>query len=125
VDYSLVGKPNNYAMKEWHLEHVEKTIVRFAEGLSEDANSYERRNYKKYGGISHCIKQIEYDMHHGVQTDEVVELLRKIRLQKKYAKLRSNADAKLRLKELEDQLSGSPVLPEKLQWHRYAYKQKS
>jgi hypothetical protein len=22
-------KPNNYAMKDWHLEHVEKVIIRF------------------------------------------------------------------------------------------------
>lgn len=43
---------NNYAMKDWHLEHVEKTIVRFATGLSQDANYYERRNYKKYGGVT-------------------------------------------------------------------------
>lgn len=116
---------NNYAMKDWHLEHVEKTIVRFATGLSQDANYYERRNYKKYGGISRCIKQIEYDMHHGVKMGEVMEILRKIRLNRKYAKLRSNAGANSRLKELEDQLSGSAKLPEKLRWHRFAFKQKS
>jgi hypothetical protein len=124
IEYYHVVKSNNYAMKEWHLEHVEKTIVRFVAGLSQDANSYERRNYKKYGGISYCIRQIEYDIHHGVEMDEVLEILRKIRLNKKYAKLRSNAEAKRRLKQLEDQLSGSEILPEKLLWHSYAYKQK-
>jgi hypothetical protein len=110
-------------MKEWHLDHVEKTIVRFATGLAENANSYEIRNHKKYGGISNCIRQIEYDMHHGVELDEVKEILRKIRLQKKYARLRSNEEAKRRLMELEDQLSGSTLVPEKLKWHQYAYKQ--
>ena len=75
--------------------------------------------------VSRCIKQIEYDMHHGVKMGEVMEILRKIRLNRKYAKLRSNAGANSRLKELEDQLSGSAKLPEKLRWHRFAYKQKS
>jgi hypothetical protein len=27
-------KPNNFAMKDWHLEHVEKVIVRFVKGIS-------------------------------------------------------------------------------------------
>lgn len=112
-------------MKEWHVQHVEKTIVRFAAGLSYDANSYERRNYKRYGGISYCIRQLEYDMHHGVEIQELFEILRKIKLNKKYAKLRSNAGAKRRLKELEDQLTGSAILPEKLIWHSFAYKQKA
>ena len=97
-------------MREWHLEHVEKTIVYFAQGLSDNANPYQKRNHKKYGTISHCIKQIEYDKHHGVQADEVMQILHKIKLQKKYAGLRSNAEAKSRLKELEDQLSGSATL---------------
>jgi hypothetical protein len=32
-------KPNNYAMKDWHLEHVEKVILRFIRGISPDASS--------------------------------------------------------------------------------------
>ena len=41
-------KPNNYAMKDWHLEHVEKVILRFIRGISPDASSFEKRNYKRY-----------------------------------------------------------------------------
>ncbi len=90
-------KRNNYAMKDWHLEHVEKVIIRFAEGLSPDASSFEKRNYKKYGTIAYCIKQIEYDMKQGVEKIEVMEILHKIKLHKKHAKIRPNAEAAPRL----------------------------
>jgi hypothetical protein len=116
-------KPNNYAMKDWHCEHVEKVVVRFAKGLSPDASSFEKRNYKKYGTITHCVKQIEYDMQHGVEKTEVMEIMRKIRLDEKYAELRLNAEANARLEELEDQLSGAKKVDELL-WHRNAYRER-
>ena len=40
-------KPNSFAMREWHLEHVEKVIVRYVKGLSPTATSFEKRNFKK------------------------------------------------------------------------------
>jgi uncharacterized protein YlbG (UPF0298 family) len=117
-------RPNNYAMKGWHLKHAETTIVRYANGLSPDASAFERRNYKKYGTIAHCVKQLEYDMMHGVEKSEVMEIFRKIRLAKKYAKLQSNADALARLQQLEDQLSGVQKIAEdqRFLWHRNAYR---
>lgn len=39
-------KPNNFAMKDWHLEHVEKIIIRYIKGISPDASSFEKRNFK-------------------------------------------------------------------------------
>jgi hypothetical protein len=116
--------PNNFAMKDWHLEHVEKVVVRFAHGLSHDASSFEKRNYKKYGTITFCARQIEYDMKHGVGREEVMEVFRKIRLDKKYAKLRSDAGAVVRLQELEDLLSGAQKISseDKFLWHRNAYR---
>ena len=75
-------KSNNFAMKDWHLEHVEKVIVRFAQGLSPDASSFEKRNHMRYGSVTRCARQIEYDMRQGVEKDEVVEVFRKIKLNK-------------------------------------------
>jgi hypothetical protein len=46
-------------MKDWHLEHVEKVIVRYVKGVSPDASSFEKRNYKKYSTVSSCAKQID------------------------------------------------------------------
>lgn len=108
-------------MKDWHLEHAEKVIVRFVKGLSPDASAFEKRNYKKYGTVTHCIKQIQYDMQHGVEKMEVMEILRKIRLHKKYEELRLVVEAMQRLEDLEDRLSGTNKV-ENLLWYDRAYK---
>jgi hypothetical protein len=98
-------KPNNYAMKDWHLEHVEKVIIRFVKGISPDASSFEKRNYKKYSTVSSCAKQIEYDIKHGVTMDEVLNVVRKIRHEKQFKELQKIPDALQRLDEIERQIS--------------------
>lgn len=119
-------KPNNFAMKDWHLEHVEKTIVRFSKGLSPDASAYEKRNHKKYGTLSYCIKQIEYDMKHGVDKAQVMEVMRKIRLDKKYVELRKDVEAAARLGSLENMLlSDAQKIEEAHAWYNNAHKERS
>jgi hypothetical protein len=98
-------KPNNFAMKDWHLEHVEKVIIRYVKGISPDASSFEKRNFKKYSTISSCAKQIEYDIKHGVSIEEVSAVMQKIRLDKSFAELRMNPENVQRLDELERLLS--------------------
>jgi hypothetical protein len=98
-------KPNNFAMREWHLEHVEKVIIRYIKGISPDASSFEKRNFKKYSTISSCAKQIEYDIKHGVTIEEVLALMQKIRHNKSFSELRINPETVQRLDELERQLS--------------------
>ena len=98
-------KPNNFAMKEWHLEHVEKVIIRYIKGISPDASSFEKRNFKKYSTISSCTKQIEYDIKHGVTMDEVLAVMQKIRHDKSFSELRLNPETVQRVEELERQLS--------------------
>ena len=98
-------KPNNYAMKDWHLEHVEKVIVRFVKGISPDASSFEKRNYKRYSSVSSCAKQIEYDIKHGVSMDEVLDVVRKIRHDKQFHDLRKNPESLQRLDEIQRQIS--------------------
>lgn len=122
--YYDVVKSTNYPMKGWHREHAERTIVRFAIGLSEDASEFEKRNYRKYGTLAACIRQIEYDMHHGVQKREVMEIIRKIGRNKKYASIKSDREAMARLQELRDLLSGISKEEERLAWHQHAYKEK-
>jgi hypothetical protein len=98
-------KPNNFAMKDWHLEHVEKVIIRYIKGISPDASSFEKRNFKRYSTISSCAKQIEYDIKHGVTTEEVLAVMQKIRHDKSFVVLRTNPETVQRLDELERQLS--------------------
>jgi hypothetical protein len=107
-------------MKDWHLEHAEKAIVNFVRGLSVNASPYEKTLHKKYGTIANCIKQVEYDMHHGVQKGEIQQIIRKIgRTQKK---TKSSREAKRRLEELENYLLGISE-PERLDWVEHAHKQ--
>jgi hypothetical protein len=98
-------RSNNFVMKDWHLKHVEKVIIRCIKGISPDASSFEKRNFKKYGTMLGCSKQIEYDMKHGVTNEEVLMIMQKIRLDKTFADLRSSPQTLQRLDELERQLS--------------------
>lgn len=98
-------KPNNFAMRDWHLEHVEKVILRYMKGISPDASSFEKRNFKKYSTITSCSKQIEYDIKHGVTLQEVTDLINKIRNDTSYSEVRQNQDAIQRLDELQRQLN--------------------
>lgn len=118
-------KSNSFAMKEWHLEHSEKVIVRFVKGLSSEATAFERRNHKRYGSITQCVKQLDYDMKHGVERGEIMEVIRKIRMLKKHAELRSDPAAVQRLTSLEELLSGAKKMEAELLWHNYAYRPKS
>jgi hypothetical protein len=105
----LAMKPNNFAMKDWHLEHVEKVIIRYIKGISPTASSFEKRNFKKYSTTSSCAKQIEYDIKHGVTSQEVLGVMQKIRSDKSFSELRSNPEIVQRLDELERQLSTKKV----------------
>jgi len=49
-------------MREWHAEQMEKTIVKFVTGLSENATNWQRRQRKRYRTITHCCRQINYDL---------------------------------------------------------------
>jgi hypothetical protein len=71
---------NSYPMKEWHLENMKKTVLRYVTGLPATATSYQKRQYKKYSGnLSKIHKSIAFDVKHGVTTIEVLEFLDKVR----------------------------------------------
>src|SRR5215218_7652534 len=94
-------KPNSFAMREWHVEHVEKVIVRYVKGISPTATSFEKRNFKKYSTMSNCTKQIEYDKKHGVTEEEVIAVMQRIRNDDSFSELRKNPDSVQRLDELK------------------------
>lgn len=88
-------------MKQWHLEHVEKTIKKFIVGLSETASIWEKRQHKKYGTIANCCKQIDYDLKHGVTIEEVSIVLEKINSDVTFAPVMQNASSIQRFNEIE------------------------
>ena len=92
---------NSFPMKQWHLEHVEKTIKKFITGLSETASIWEKRQHKRYGTIANCCKQVDYDLKHGVTIDEVIQVLQKIKHDETFAPVIQIEKAMLRFNEIE------------------------
>lgn len=88
-------------MKEWHVERMEKTVVKYVKGLSENASGWEKRNHKKYGGLARICREIEYDVRHGVTPEQVTSVLRSIRNDRSFSTLRKNAGSIQRLEEVE------------------------
>lgn len=71
----------NYPMKEWHFEHMQKTILKYISGLTETekSSSWKVKQHKKYGGnLPNVRRNINFDIHHGVTREEVTEFLDKI-----------------------------------------------
>ena len=88
-------------MRQWHVEHMQKTVLKYVKGLSADASSWERKNHKKYGSITNVCKQIEYDMKHGVTREEIFASLSKIHTHSSYQALRLDSGSMGRLSEIE------------------------
>ena len=65
-------------MREWHVKHMEKIVVKFVTGLSETATNWEKRQNKRYGRVSTVCRQIGYDIKQGVTNEQVLLLLQKI-----------------------------------------------
>ena len=96
-------------MREWHIEHMEKTVVKYVKGLSDNATGWEKRNHKKYGNLANICRQIEYDIKHGVSSDQVTSLLEKIRKDSYFSTLRKSNGSMERLAEIESQFSKQKI----------------
>ena len=80
---------------------MQKTVLKYVKGLSADANSWERRNHKKYGKITNICRQIEYDMRHGVTREELLASFSEIHIHSSYQALRRDSGSMGRLSEIE------------------------
>ena len=92
-------------MRQWHVEHMEKTIVKYVGGLSQEATSWEKKQHKKYGNFANVCRQIDYDMKHGVTEDQVMLFIQNLRRSSNFAKVRKNESALIRLEEVEGHYS--------------------
>ena len=80
---------NSYPMKEWHLENMKKTILKYVTGLSKNASSYQKRQHKKYGGnLANVHRNIDFDIRHGVTIQEVIVFLDKVRNAAEFSNVR-------------------------------------
>jgi hypothetical protein len=88
-------------MREWHVKHMQDTIVKYLTGLSENATRYQKRLDKKYGNLTQVTKRIDYDLKHGVERQEVVAFLALIKSDQSFFELRKTIGFEDRLYSLE------------------------
>jgi hypothetical protein len=88
-------------MREWHVKHMEKTIIKFVTGLSENASKREKMQNKRYGRITNVCRQIGYDIKQGATNEQVLLFLQKIRSDSSFSSLRGNHGSIQRLDEVE------------------------
>ena len=80
---------------------MEKTVIKYIKGLPENATAWEKRQHRRYGGITRVCRQINYDIKHGVTNEQVLELLQAIKTDSTYLYLRTEVDCMDRLAEIE------------------------
>jgi nicotinic acid mononucleotide adenylyltransferase len=106
--YSIVrlAKQNSYPLKDWHFEHMQKTVVKFISGLSEleSGSSWKKRQHKKYSGnIGYVRRSVQFDIKHGVSSEEVVTFLDRVRNDISFSDVRKNVGSGQRLEQLENE----------------------
>jgi hypothetical protein len=106
---------NNYPLREWHVEHMKKTVVKYVTGLSPDASSWQKRQHKKYNKIANIRRGISYDIKHGVTNAEVISFMDEVRNNLSFLNLRKVDGSIDRLDEIEKEFT-SPTTPIKYQW---------
>jgi hypothetical protein len=102
-------------MKEWHVEHMQKAVVKYVRGLTSDASGWEKRNHKKYGSLANMCRQIEYDVKHGVAMEQVLAMFQKVRMDSSYSELRKGTGSMERLAEVESHFTRPKAI--ELRWH--------
>ena len=107
-------------MREWHVKHMEQTLVKFITGLSEDASRWQMKLNKKYGTIGRVSKRIEYDIKHGVTKGQVISFLQLIRTESSFSEVRTHDGSMERLDEIQAYFGESPKNPQNHdKWYSY------
>jgi len=95
-------KYNHFPLKEWHIEHMKKTIVKFITGLSDNPSRWEARQNKKYNNIFYVQRGLSHDIKHGVSNNEIQMFLHKIDIDSSFIDLRNIEGFRKRFLEIED-----------------------
>src|SRR5256885_14251466 len=99
---------NNFLRREWHFEQMKKTVEKYVTELSETASMWEKKQHKRYARISIVCRQIDYDIKHGVTSDQVLLLLQKIRTHSSFSTLLKNEGSLKRLDEIKEHFVPTP-----------------
>ena len=93
-------------MKEWHFEHMQKTILKYVSGLTETekGSPWKVKQHKRYGGnLGNVRRNINFDIKHGVTREEVVAFPDKVLNDPSFSNTRKIAGSIDRIKELQHQ----------------------
>jgi hypothetical protein len=99
-----VTNQNIYPMRDWHFEHMQKTILKYVSGLTanEKLSSWKVKQHKRYGGnIVNVRRNIKDDIQHGVTREEVSEFLDKIQNDPSFSDIRRIAGSIERIRDLK------------------------
>ena len=81
---------------------MQKTIVKYVSGLSDNATSFQKKQHKRYGGnLANVHRNIEFDIKHGVTREEVAVFLDKVRNDSSFSNVRQSVGSKERLEQLQ------------------------
>jgi hypothetical protein len=100
----MLNQNNNYPMRDWHFEHMKKTVLKYVTGLSETekGSSWKVKQHKRYGGnLPNVRRNIRDDIQHGVTRDEVTAFLDKVLNDPSFSDVRAVAGSIERIKELQ------------------------
>jgi hypothetical protein len=97
-----LANQNSYPLKDWHFEHMQKTVLKYVSGLSENALPFQKRMHKKYSGnLSFVQRNIQFDIKHGVTREDVDIFLEEVRNDSSFADVRKNLGSGERLEQLQ------------------------
>jgi hypothetical protein len=88
-------------MREWHVEHMQKTIIKYISGISDTMSLLQARQYMKYYNISNVQKTLYYDTNHGVTKEDILLFIENVRNHPSYYVLQNNKLAMEKLRNIE------------------------
>jgi hypothetical protein len=100
----MVNQINSYPMRDWHFEHMKKTVLKYVAGLSETekGSSWKVKQHKRYGGNLYNVRRnIKGDIQQGVTREEVTSFLDKVLNNPSFSDVRAVAGSIERIKELQ------------------------
>lgn len=80
---------------------MQDTVIMYLTGLPEDASGFQRKLYRKYGGITKVRRRIEYDLKQGATDNDLMSFLKTVKKDPFFSELRNNEGFDDRLNEVE------------------------
>jgi hypothetical protein len=95
-------------MRDWHVKHMQDTIVKYLTGISENATRWQKRLDKKYGNLTQVTKRIDYDLKHGVERQEVISFLELIKIEEPHS------SSNTYIFDMTDVTHGTPIIAQQI-----------